>query len=87
MWTDYSPFALRADGARKDTGLEGISPSAERGKALKNLGRVLRFVEIHGEEDVVRGKAERLHLTRAEEVRDILHLYKWHRGRLILHAG
>lgn len=60
----------------------GVGYAAEGAEALEDLGRVLGFVQVDGQEAVVGGHAERGLFAGAEEVRDVLHLDKGH-GRLL----
>ena len=67
-----------ADTLRKARGMNSACSSAERFDALKDLGRILGFVEVDGLKDIVVGEAKRRGLARSEKVANILHLDKWH---------
>lgn len=71
-------LALRTNSPRKCLGLKRIRSAAERRDALENLRGVLGLVEVHREENVMRGEVERRNLARAQEMRDVFHLYEGH---------
>jgi len=64
-----------------------VGDATECAQALENLSRVFGLKQVHGQESVVRRHVQGWLFAGAEEVGDVLHLYKWH-GRLLgLDAG
>ncbi len=87
MWTHSRALALASERVREIRGINGIGTPAESSNALEDLGRILAVIEIHREKSVMGGEIERGNLAGAQEVGDVLHLYKWHVGLLKLDAG
>ena len=70
--------AFRSDGASEFVGVQLVCYTAECAQALQDLRGILAFVEIDGEETVVRGHVQWRGFAGAQEVRYILHLHEGH---------